>query len=95
MRTCANKVVACVRLSTLLPNIRSQDARQFISAQQIDQLEGLAVAIPWGFESPLPHHLFRQYLQGSFATLRLTEGREPDDTETVYRKFHRKFSGAL
>src|SRR6187431_2495541 len=25
------------------------------SAQQISQLEGLAVAIPWGFESFLPH----------------------------------------
>src|SRR5262245_56831830 len=23
---------------------------------QTHQLEGLAVAIPWGFESPLPHH---------------------------------------
>ena len=38
-------------------NIRPQDTRQFASAQQIDQLEGLAVAIPWGFESPLPHQL--------------------------------------
>jgi hypothetical protein len=42
-------------LSTLLPTIRLQDTRQFTSAQQINQLEGLAVAIPWGFESPLPH----------------------------------------
>jgi len=41
-----------VRYSTLLPNIRPQGARQFTSAQQIRQLEGLAVAIPWGFESP-------------------------------------------
>jgi len=48
-----------VRCSTLLPNIRQQDARQFASAQQINQLEGLAVAIPWGFESPLPHHSTR------------------------------------
>jgi hypothetical protein len=55
VRICANKVVACVRLSTLLPTIRLQDTRQFTSAQQINQLEGLAVAIPWGFESPLPH----------------------------------------
>jgi len=42
-------------LSTLLLNIRPWDARQFTCAQQILQLEGLAVAIPWGFESPLPH----------------------------------------
>ena len=44
------------RLSTLLLNIRPLDTRQFTSAQRINQLEGLAVAIPWGFESPLPHH---------------------------------------
>jgi len=31
-------------LGTLLPIIRQQDARQFASAQQINQLEGLAVA---------------------------------------------------
>jgi len=55
VRICANKVGACVRLSTLLLNIRPWDARQFTCAQQILQLEGLAVAIPWGFESPLPH----------------------------------------
>ena len=55
VRICANKVVAGVRCSTLLPTIRPQSTRQFASAQQIDQLEGLAVAIPWGFESPLPH----------------------------------------
>ena len=52
---CAKQVVAGVRSSTLLLNIGQQDARQFASAQQINQLEGLAVAIPWGFESPLPH----------------------------------------
>ena len=55
VRICANKVVAGVRSSTLLLNIRPQDTRQFTSAQRFDQLEGLAVAIPWGFESPLPH----------------------------------------
>ena len=53
VRICANRVVACVR-GTLLPTIRPQDARQFASAQQINQLEGLAVAIPWGVEFPLP-----------------------------------------
>ena len=59
VRICANKVVACLGWSTLLPTIRLQDTREFTSAQQIDQLEGLAVAIPWGFESPLPHHSTR------------------------------------
>src|SRR5262245_64230669 len=29
---------------------------------QTHQLEGLAVAIPWGFESPLPHHVSIQSL---------------------------------
>src|SRR5688500_18886331 len=55
VRICANKVVACVRLSTLLLNIRPHDTRQCASARQIDQLEGLAVAIAWGFEAPFPH----------------------------------------
>jgi hypothetical protein len=55
VRICANRVVACVRHSTLLLNIGPQDTCQFTSAPQINQLEGLAVAIPWGFESPLPH----------------------------------------
>ena len=41
----------------LQPNIRSQNTHQFAAAQQITQLEGLAVAIPWGFESPLPHQI--------------------------------------
>jgi hypothetical protein len=44
MRICANKVVAGVRVSAPLPNIRQQDTRQFASAQQINQLEGLAIA---------------------------------------------------
>src|SRR5262245_6628032 len=30
---------------------------------QTHQLEGLAVAIPWGFESPLPHHVSNQQEQ--------------------------------
>ena len=67
MRICANKIGTGVRCSALLPNIRSEGTRQFASAQQINQLEGLAVAIPWGFESPLPHHLIR---------LRLIRGAE-------------------
>jgi len=31
------------------------NVRPLTSARDFDQLEGLAVAIPWGFESPLPH----------------------------------------
>jgi hypothetical protein len=54
VRICANKVNACVRLSTLLRNIRPQDTLQFTRGRDFNQLEGLAVAIPWGFESPLP-----------------------------------------
>jgi putative endonuclease len=52
VRICANKIVACVRYSTLMRNIRPQDTRQFTSAQHFDQLEGLAVAIPWGSSPP-------------------------------------------
>ena len=33
---------------------------------RFDQLEGLAVAIPWGFESPLPHHAYGVMLHGVF-----------------------------
>ena len=39
--------------------LRPQDPHQFTSAQRIDQLEGLAVATPWGFESLVPHHSTR------------------------------------
>jgi hypothetical protein len=42
VRICANKVVAGVRFSALLPTIRPQDTRQCTSAQSFDQLEGLA-----------------------------------------------------
>ena len=52
VRICANKVVAGVRVSRLQRTIRPQDTRQFRSAQQIIQLEGLAVATPEG-SSPL------------------------------------------
>ena len=55
VRICANEVVAGVHASTLLPGIRPVNTRRFTSAQQINQLEGLAVAIPSGFKSPLPH----------------------------------------
>ena len=55
VRMCANRAVAGVRSSSLRLSIRSRDPQQFASAHQIIQLEGLAVAIPWGFESPLPH----------------------------------------
>jgi hypothetical protein len=49
---CANKVVDGVHCCTLPSNIRPQKMRQFASPQQIEQLEGLAVARPWGFDSP-------------------------------------------
>ena len=39
VRICANKVVAGVRSSTHLLNIRSRNPRQFATAQQICQLE--------------------------------------------------------
>ena len=46
VRICANRVVTCVRLRTVLPNVRRLDTHQFASAQEIVLLEGLAVAIP-------------------------------------------------
>ena len=49
---CANKVGAGERCRTLVPNIRPVDRCQFTSARQIIQLEGLAVAIPWGSSPP-------------------------------------------
>src|SRR4029453_2039753 len=52
VRMRANKVGAGVRSSAHLLNIRSQNPRPFASVHPICQLEGLAVAIPWGFESP-------------------------------------------
>ena len=52
---CAKKVVACARSSAVLSNTRPVDTRQFRSVHDFHQIEVLAVAIPWGFESPLPH----------------------------------------
>jgi SAM-dependent methyltransferase len=43
-----------VLINTLPP--RQRDTRQCTSGQQINQLEGLALARAWGFESALPHH---------------------------------------
>jgi serine/threonine protein kinase len=37
-----------------------------VAKRQTHQLEGLAGAIPWGFESPLPHHPFIQSGYGDF-----------------------------
>ena len=51
---CAKKVVAGARCSSVLPGNRQQDAQQIASAQRFCQLEGLAVAIPWGFEETAP-----------------------------------------
>jgi hypothetical protein len=53
VRICANKVVAGVRVSALQFRIRSQDTRQFASAQEFSQLEGLAVA---GLSPPFSAH---------------------------------------
>jgi len=52
---CANKVVAWVLYSSHLPNIRRISIGQYASAQKFIQLEGLAGATPWRFESSLPH----------------------------------------
>jgi hypothetical protein len=54
-RTCAKKVVARVHSRALLRVVRLLVTRGFAHALHFDQLEGLAVARPWGFESPLPH----------------------------------------
>ena len=54
---------------------------------QTHQLEGLAVAIPWGFESPLPHHstlahgepsIMSNVLSEQFAGRRLAERESKD-----------------
>ena len=59
VRMCAKKVVAaCAAARSCPTSVR----RIRVSSRQhsdINQLEGLAVAIPWGFESPLPHHSTR------------------------------------
>ena len=55
VRVCANKVVAGVRGRALMCNIRLARTRVITSASDLDKLEGLAVAIPWRFESSLPH----------------------------------------
>jgi hypothetical protein len=54
VRMSANKVVAGVRCAADLPNIHPQDVRQSASTYQFTQLEGLAGATPWRFESSLP-----------------------------------------
>ena len=55
--------------------VRQQDTRQFASAEQIDQLEGLAVARSWGFESP-----FRTNLRSRASQLRLASQRANSPT---------------
>src|SRR5262245_46003349 len=47
---------------------------------QTHQLEGLAVAIPWGFESPLPHH-FDSVIRADFDGRR--EGRTAGLTQDL------------
>jgi len=46
LRICANKVVSGGRFSTRPSTIRAQDTRQSVSAQHINQFEGLAAARP-------------------------------------------------
>jgi len=62
VRMCANRIVAGARCSSVLLRNRPEDSYQFASAQHFHQLEGLAIAISWGFESPLPHHSTRPRL---------------------------------
>ena len=70
VRICANKVVADVRWSTLPPNIRQENTRQITSARDFNQFEGLAVAIPWGFEPPFRTNLrfkhFQKFIRENF-----------------------------
>jgi hypothetical protein len=75
VRICANKVVAGVRWSRLQFRIRPQDTRQCASAQQINQLEGLAVAIPWGFESSF-RSLIRSDTPGRMVRFRVATERD-------------------
>ena len=45
--------------ASVKPNVRSQNTRQFTSARDFVQLEGLAVAISWGFVPlPAPRRLY-------------------------------------
>ena len=45
-QACANRVVACVRCSSLPRRVRSEGPPQFVSVQEFHQFEGLAVATP-------------------------------------------------
>jgi hypothetical protein len=75
VRLRANEVVAGARCSTFLPNIRPQDSRQSMSAQQINQFGGLRYAprcLPEADSSSSP---FRQCLSGRLCPLRTSEIR--------------------
>jgi hypothetical protein len=80
VRIRANNVDACVRCSTLLPDIRPHDPRQSVSVQQIIQFEGPAVAIPLRFESPLPHQRSL-----TLANVRVSYGWQAIRTKVVHR----------
>jgi hypothetical protein len=67
VRMCANKVVAGVRCSSPQLRIRSPDPHESTGAYRIRQFEGLPVAIPWGFESPLPHQDTKARFLGRFS----------------------------
>jgi hypothetical protein len=83
---CANRVVAGVRHSALRPIMRQRDTRQVTGAQLIDQLEGLALAIPWGSSPPsAPRHkegrfsgLFLLALTKSYRLTTVRTAREID-----------------
>ena len=61
----SNLVCECVRKKSSLAFASARSCPTLIRRMRlgslphskINQLEGLAVAIPWGFESPLPHSL--------------------------------------
>ena len=58
--------------------VRQQDTRQFASAEQIDQLEGLAVARSVGVRVPLPH-------QPSFTSQPATAGKPASELSDMRR----------
>ena len=46
-------------LATTGKSIDLREVHAEVAERQTHQLEGLAVAIPWGFESTRPHHSYR------------------------------------
>ena len=86
VRMSANKVVAGVRCAADLPNIHPQHVRQSASTHQFTQLEGLAIARSWRFESSLPHQpspfsRSRQCRQATVCGVSTTSERPPEAGE--------------